>query len=1057
MSGPRLFAIPPGVPFLHRLAQSLCDGALIGGFEYRPNDPLALSSATIYVPTRRAARALRSEFVDLLGRESAVLPTIRTLGESDDDSGFFDEDRPALLDLDPPVGSVERLLELAQLVSLWKQNLPRSISEFHGENRLIAPASPADAVWLARSLAALLEAMETEERPWSELEALVAADFAQWWQLTLEFLKIAGEFWPERLAELGCSSPASHRNAVLRAEASRLQSAPPDGPVIIAGSTGSIPATADLMATVARLEKGAVVLPGLDQQLEDSVWALIGGSPDAELFDPASCAHPQYGFHVLLKKFGVTRAEVIMLAGPDRTMEQRNQVISRSMMPAEATARWADSGSTAADVADAFARVELIEAAGEREEALAIAVAMRLAAEPEADARDGRAQHPRQIALVTPDRNLARRVACELQRFGIAADDSGGTQISLTPQGTVLQLLVQTAFGAQKGVALVAFMKHPLVRFGFDALTMRSAARTIERVALRGGTGQIRVATLSSLFERRLAERLAAQHRPPQWQQRLSDADIDLARELVARIESAFEPLLKQTVGTAPQTGHWAELTARALEAATRDEHGSLSSLWDSEAGEKLAALLGAVMENRSGFSCSQAEWADMVPALMAGEMVKPRAGGHPNISIWGTLEARLQQVDTLILAGLNEGTWPGAAASDPFLSRAMKAIIGLDPPERRIGLAAHDFQMGLGTAHVILSRSARSQNAPTVASRWLQRLAAVIGDEETSRLRDRGNRYIAWAAALDTMEDKPMAARPAPKPPSGLQPKRYSFSEVKTLRRDPYAIYAKRILRLDPPEPLIADPGAAERGTLYHRILECFSREVTDMAGSGSLDALVSIADREFASAKLPDHINLIWRYQFGGLMEALIEWECGRDSDIVERHSERHARLHLTTVDIVVSGVADRIDLRRDSTAEILDYKTGTSPSRRVAWTLLDPQLPLEAAALRAGAFDQLGPIEPSSLAYVRLRPGAVLKIDRIEGRIKDSDRDLSAADLADEAIGRLSDLVSELATGRLGFASQVIPDPVAVYGREYDHLARVREWSSGDDEPSDGGDSQ
>lgn len=1050
MTGPRLFAIPSGVPFLHCLAQSLCDGALIEGFHYQPDNPLALSAATIYVPTRRAARALRSEFVDLLQQKSAVLPTIRTLGENEEDSGFFDEDRPVLLDLPPPIGSVEQLLELAQLISLWKRNLPKSISAFHGENRLIAPASPADAVWLARSLAELLEAMETEERPWSALEDLAPADFAQWWQLTMEFLKIAGEFWPARLDELGCSSLASHRNAVLRSETSRLKSAPPDGPVIIAGSTGSIPATAEFMVTVAQLKQGAVVLPGLDQYLPDLVWDLIGGHRDAEHFDPAACAHPQYGFHALLPKFGATRTDVRMLARPDPAMEKRNHVISRAMMPAEATASWAQPDTDTTDSQEAFAKVELIEAAGEREEALAIAVAIRLAAEPSGD----EPADQRQIALVTPDRTLARRVACELQRFGIAANDSGGTPLSLTPQGTLLQLLLQAAFGGQRGIALVALMKHPLVRFGFEAATIRHAARTIERVALRGGTGAIQLGALLQLFDRRLAGRLSEKRHRPQWQHRLSAADIDLARELAGRIDTAFAPLLEAAAGRETETRHWAERTAHLLEAAALDDLGSLSALWDNEAGETLAALLGAVMENRSGFSCNQPEWADMVPALMAADMVKPRAGGHPNISIWGTLEARLQRVDTLILAGLNEGTWPATTASDPFLSRAMKAMVGLDPPERRIGLAAHDFQMGLGTRHVILSRSARSQNAPTVASRWLQRLMAVIGSGQTERLRDRGNRYIEWASALDTLEDRPMANRPAPTPPPDLQPKRYSFSEVKTLRRDPYAIYAKRVLRLDPPEPLIADPGPAERGTLYHRILECFSREVRDVGGVDSRRTLVAIADREFAAANVPDHIALIWRHQFAGLADAFVDWECGRDADIAARHIERHARLPLASAGIVVSGIADRIDVRKDGLAEIIDYKTGTSPSRRVAWTLLDPQLPLEAAALRAGAFEDIGAVEPISLAYVRLRPGAVLKIDRIEGRIKDGDRDKTAGDLAQEAVSRLADLVTELAAGRLGFASQVIPDPLAVFGREYDHLARVGEWSSADSGQAEGG---
>jgi len=1045
MTIPRLFTIPPGVPFLNRLARALCDGVLIDGFAHRPEDPLALSAAMIYVPTRRAARALRSEFVDLLGGTSAFLPHIRTLGEADDDAGFLDEESPALLDLDPPIGATERLLELAQLIMMWKRHLPKSVSAIHGEDRLIAPASPADAVWLARGLAELLDAMETEERAWSEFDGLVADDHALWWQLTLEFLKIAGEFWPARLREMGGSSPAIHRNAVLRVEAGRLQKAPPSGPVIVAGSTGSIPATAELMAVVARLPQGAVVLPGLDMDLDDAVWAEIGGSPSPERRDPALCTHPQYGLNLLLRKLGAGRADVRMLAQPQSYLRQRNRLVSTALMPAAATAQWVEARAEPDVTAAAFSHVELIEAAGEREEALAIAVAMRLAADPPEDTTQG--TPPRQVALVTPDRHLARRVVCELRRFGIAADDSGGTPLALTPPGALLHLLLQAAFGAADVVALMAMIKHPLVRFGHDAASARRAAQVLERVALRGGIGTAEPGELAVLFERRLGERLAQSRHAPQWQARLSEQDIALARLFAQRIDAAYAPM--QAAAKAPEqtAAHWAEISARLLEATVQDEDGSLAALWDSEAGERLASLLAAVMENRSGFYCDAVEWTAMAPALVAGETVKPRAGGHPHISIWGALEARLQSVDTLILAGLNEGTWPAAVSSDPFLSRAMQAAVGLDPPERRIGLAAHDVQMGLGAPRVVLSRSARSKNAPTVASRWLQRLSAVIGDTETDRLRARGRRYLRWAAMLDAAPDRPLATRPAPKPPASTQPKRYSFSEVRTLRRDPYAIYAKRILRLDPREPLIGDPGPAERGTLYHRILECFIRETGDIGDPAASARLAAIADREFGAARLPDHIAVVWRHQFNDIARLFVDWERGRDADIAARHTERRAALHVAAADLTVSGIADRIDMRTDGLAEIIDYKTGTAPSRKVAWTLLDPQLPLEAAALRAGAFDQLAPSEVASLAYVRLRPDAVLKVDRIEGGFKDEQKEKTPADLAEEAIGRLSDLVLALASGKLGFASQIIPDSGAVYGRDFDHLARVREWSSAD----------
>ena len=1043
MTRPRLFTIDPGVPFLRQLAGSLCQGELIAGFAHHDDQPLLLSTVTIFVPTRRAARALRSEFVDLLARKSAILPTVRTLGENDDDAGFLDEEQPALLDLAPPVAASERLLELANLIMAWKRNLPRSVSEFHGDNRLIAPANPADAVWLARSLAELLDAMETENRPWAALADLVGDDYAQWWQLTLEFLKIATAFWPERLAELGRADPAAHRNAVLLSEAARLAAYPPPGPVIVAGSTGSIPATAQMMRVVAQLAQGAVVLPGLDTGLPDDVWKLVGGD-DAERLDPSVCTHPQYGLHVLLRSLGVTRADVVGLGRPPDQTGQRNRLVSTALMPADATASWARHGHPADMVGDAFEQVELIEAANEREEAIAIAVAMRLAA-----AEAGETAAPRQVALVTPDRNLARRVSVELQRFGIDANDSGGSFLAHSPQGTLLQLLLQSAFGADTISALAGLMKHPLMRLGRTADAARQAARVMEQVALRGGTGTVRMSDLVRLFDERLAQRRCNQRHAPQWQRRLTDADVAAARDLAADMQAAFTPLLEAGDSS---VACWAERSARLLEILARDETGSLAALWGDEAGEKLADLFASILEDRSGFACGPAEWMAMVPALFAGELIKPRAGGHPHIFIWGALEARLQHVDTLVLAGLNEGTWPGSVAGDPFLSRAMKATIGLEPPERRIGLAAHDFQMGLGAGHVVLSRAVRAANAPTVASRWLQRLAAVIGEQETRRLRARGDRYLAWAARLDDRPDSPLSSRPQPKPPADKQPRRYSFSEIKTLRRDPYAIYGKRILRLDPPEAFSGDPGPAERGTLYHRILERFIAEHPDPADDGAARRLRAIADAEFSSAALPGHTALVWRMHFDRVADAFVEFETSHQHDITDRKTESRASLQIPAAGITLTGIADRIDLRTDGRADILDYKTGASPSRKQAWTLLDPQLPLEAAALQGGAFADVGPLEPASLAYVRLKPEKPLKVERIEGRVQGQPQDKSAADLAQESVDRLTDLVNALSEGRIAFASQVIPESAAHYGHDYDHLARVREWSTADSAEGD-----
>ena len=217
-----ILTIAPGTPFLKTLAEALCDGSLFPDFTYDPSDPLSLAKVTIFVPTRRSARVLRSEFVDLLGGKSAILPVIRPLGETDDDSGFFDIETPATIDLSPPISSTARLVELARLILAWRNSLPHAIRAVHSDSPLVAPASPADAIWLARSLGEVIDAMDTEEKDWEALGELDTADHAQWWQLTADFLKIASVFWPERLKELNKSSAGRHRNAILRAEDERL-------------------------------------------------------------------------------------------------------------------------------------------------------------------------------------------------------------------------------------------------------------------------------------------------------------------------------------------------------------------------------------------------------------------------------------------------------------------------------------------------------------------------------------------------------------------------------------------------------------------------------------------------------------------------------------------------------------------------------------------------------------------------------------------------------------------------------------------------------------------
>nr|MDQ2705387.1 double-strand break repair protein AddB [Pseudomonadota bacterium] len=602
---PRVFSIPPGAAFLPTLADALLASRLVPGFGH-DGDPLKLAGATIYVPTRRAARELRSVFVEKSAGGSAILPTVKPLGEFDEDEAAFGEEGAGALELAPPISAIDRLLHLAPLVRAWKKRLPAHVAALFDEE-MVVPASAADAIWLARDLAALMDEIETEGSDWTRLAALAPENLSGWWQVTLDFLSIVTERWPEFLAARGQSNPAAHRSALIRLEAERLGKAPPSGPVIAAGSTGSIPATAELLSTIARLPNGAVVLPGLDRAIDEPSWSVL----TAPAPKPAVLGHPQYGLAKLLGRIGVTRADVEEIGAPSGEAKLRARLVSEALRPAETTDEWVGrrAGFNAAGIDEALADATLVEAPRERDEAAAIAIALRRAVEE----TGGKA------ALVTADRELARRVSAELERFGVRADDSGGAPLANTPPAALLRLMLEAVFRPGDPVAVVALLKHPLLALGLERPRVRHAAETIELVALRGGAGRPDIVTLGELFE----ERLVADGRKPFWAERITERRIAAARDVLRWLATALEHLAGLRDRPEVAFGDMVKATVLALEALGRDAKGSLAGLYAGDAGEKLAEFLRGLAGATAGFEFQPGEWPEVVAALIGPETVK--------------------------------------------------------------------------------------------------------------------------------------------------------------------------------------------------------------------------------------------------------------------------------------------------------------------------------------------------------------------------------------------------------------------------------------------------
>lgn len=955
-SGARVRAAPASAPFLDLLARAMVDAL------YKQDDPFALSDALVLAPNRRAARGLMDAFARTLGG-AALLPAIRPLGDPhvDDDPDVWGADVVGE-EIAPPIDRLRRRLELAALIR-------RRDQAEHGVE------DPVRALALADELARLLDSAATVERvAWDRLRDLVT-DFAlaRHWESSAAFLDIVAQFWPLHLEERGLSDVSAHGAAIRSALAARWETHPPQRPVIIAGSTGSIATTRALMRVVAGLPQGLVILPGLDTDLDDGAWNEIGDQ------------HPQFALKETLAALGLDRREVPLFGADERPA--RRILIREALAPAIKTADWLarlDAAGGAPFVAEGVAGLTLIEAATEDEEAAAIALLMREALEtPE-----------RTVALVTPDVGLARRVDAKLARWGVVASISHGRQLRETEAGALIALLCDLALDPGEPVALAALLKHPRVR-----LASLEARTFIEHEALRGPRCYETLDELGAL--------LAKAKAPDEARMRLREE----ACACIAALSEILAPLA--ALRGAISLSHFVDAVYVAAGALTENR------AFAGADGENANTMLREAIDEGEALGPMQAYAAPRVlRQLMQGREIAPPAIDEARAAIWGPLEARLQRRDLMILGGLNEGVWPQAAPEDPFLSRPMRAALGLPSHDQRIGLAAHDFAQLISGPEIVLTRALRREGAPTLASRWLWRLKTLVEGAKVKLAE--APQVLAHARALD---QPPRQREPkAPRPTQGKL-KQISVTQVETLIRDPYAVYARRILGLEPLDPIGMAPGPAERGTAVHAAIERF--------GDGAChETLLRFLDEELKRHGIAPERRAAERERMALSVSALIEWFASRTALGVAVHRERYGLLDLGETKL--SGVADRIEIGQGHAA-IWDFKTGAPASLKQVESGLAPQLPLEAAMLKRGVFKDTPKAAATELGYWRFggkdpTPKAL---------------DLDAEGEGEKALENLEKLLLRYAAPDQPFLSKPRVQFIKPYD-DYDHLARRKEWA-------------
>ncbi len=995
------------------------------------------------------ARAL----VEASGGTSLILPRIAPLGafEPRDELGLAEPDE-VLSEIAPDaVGELTRRMTLTSLTRAWGEALRGAICRVEADGRKVfdesEPAlvatSPAQAYALAGDLAALIDDMIIEGVDPERLDNLVTDAFDPYWRITLDFLKIAFAQWPAWLDERGLIDRARRGALLVENEIAALASGTPRGPTIIAGSTGTNRATARLIAAIARAPQGAVVLPGLDQNLDERAWAMIGASEDGAV---GVAGHPQAAFHRLLAIVGVSRDEVKSLGTPVDALRARAHYLSEALRPADSTDVWSarreDKGDGAlsdAAIAGGLADVAIVVADDDNEEALALAVAMREALETPA----------RTAALITPDVAIARRVSAELARWGVEVEDSAGRTLGETEAGVFGRLALAAALDFS-ALPLVALLAHPLTRLARAPDVLQRAARALEIGVFRAIMPPSGLRDVPALME---SARSAARDRHAhEARKRLDEDDWRAAETLLRDADAASAPL--RTLGAKAPLGQFIAAHRAALDAFAHEDASAGEQWSEAHGGEALRELFDEWAEGAElGFSCSLSDYAALFDAVLAGRRAPVGRRAHPRLQILGLLEARLLSFDLALIAGLDETIWPPAAETDAFLNRSMRASLGLSAPERRIGQTAHDFVAALGAAQAIVSRARKRGGAPTVASRFLQRMDAVAGEAAMGAAEARGEVYIELARSLDRPEPYRPAPRPAPCPPRALRPNHLSVTRIETLRRDPYAVYAESILRLSPLEPIGVATGPREVGNLWHAALQEFSEGFA----SGPLppDArarILAIARARFQPMLAdPSFHAMHWPRIVQGF-DKFLSFDADRRILAERILVERGGRLEIPLADgsiFTLTARADRIECLRAGGAALIDYKSGSPPGTSEIQVGFAPQLTLEAAMLSRGGFAGLAGVEAVSALYFKL--GGAKGGEARELKFKDA----TFAEIVERHFAGLELLLDQFSDPRTPYLSRPYPK-FAKRAGDWDHLARVKEWSAtggfSDDAPGD-----
>lgn len=963
MAKTKIFNVNAGESFVDVLAEHFLN-------EYKEH-PDALAEVLFLLPNRRACQSLSDAFVRLHGLVPTILPQIKPIAETEEDEVFLTGNNSAVLKkMQPEISKTERILIFTRLI----MQKPTELG--------LSSLSLSQAYALAKNLADLMDLAYNENLDFSRLQSIVPSEYAVHWQENLKLLNIITEFWPKILVEKNKIDAAYRRKVLLSEELNIWRQTQTKQKIVVAGTTAAFPIMKELVQTVLELPNGEVWLYGLDICLEDSGWAQIDEN------------HPQFELKELLDYLKIERSSIVSL--PKQKVFSRELLVSEIMRPATDSGEWRRLSATPLPE-DAFNGVHLVNCDDIRQEAQAIALIMRHTLE----------QPEKTAALVTMDRNLARRVISELKKWDIIADDSAGQPLSLTPIGIYLRLIVNVLDENFSQISLLSLLKHPFVSCGLKYADFNYRVRYLE-------------------LSWRKKENLTAEQQ--NFLKKIKDILQPLA-EMYAQKEINIKDFFICHIKIAEQL-------------ANTDVKSGDKIIWKNDAGQSAAKFVGEFsIKGELLGSAAPKDYLPLLEAMLLEQNVRVRYGMHPRIKILGPIEARLNQFDVTIIGEVNEGVWPKLPSADMWLSRPMKKDFGYPLPERAIGVAAADFAHLLNGKNVYLTRAERVDGTPTNKSRWWLRLETVREanfGEVKNNLDIKDTKYALWAKYLERAVEQKRISVPKPCPPVNLRPRKLSAVNFEMLMRDPYTIFAKYILNLYPLENLDEDVAFRDYGNIVHTVIEKFNNKYNgDSYPSDAKKQFLILGEQEFANKGISPDVKAFWWPRFIKTIDWLVGVENGYRKEIQKVHNEISGYIDFKAPEgiFTITAKADRIDETKDGKLNILDYKTGKARSTKEICSGMAPQLPIEGIIAENGGFEGIKNKKVSTLRYWKLGDKEI---------IANEEQSAKGLEITKK---RISMLISRFDFEQTPYLAKPNPHEAPAYS-DYDHLSRFLEWSIRDD---------